>query len=64
MPWSLLFNDTKHGKNHLHTSSNSIETSINIDTKEEDSEEHNWHELTIEENDVCYCYQFLKTQLY
>jgi hypothetical protein len=55
MSWPLLFNTIKHNIDNLDTSSNSIETLIDIDTKE-DGEDYNWHELTIEENDVCYSY--------
>jgi hypothetical protein len=63
MPWPLLFTTTKHNVENLDTSSNSIQTSIEIDTnekeEEEDNEEYNWHELTITEHDVCYHYFFL-----
>jgi len=63
MPWPLLLTTTKHNVKNLDTSSNSIQTSTEIDTnekeEEEDNEEYNWHELTIIEHDVCYHYFFL-----
>jgi hypothetical protein len=53
MPWPLLFT-TKHDIKNLDTSSNAIQTSIEIHANdEEDHEEYNWHELTISEHDVC-----------
>ncbi len=51
MPWPLLF-ATKHNIKNLDTSSNSIKTSIEIDTNKEDNDKYNWHELTIEEHNV------------
>jgi hypothetical protein len=55
MPWSLLFTSSKNNINNLDTSSNSIQTSIELRNKdeEEEEEEYNWRELTIAENDVC-----------
>jgi hypothetical protein len=56
MPWPLLFT-TKHDVKNLDTSSNSIQTSIEVHTneeEEEDNETYNWHELTISEHNVCY----------
>jgi hypothetical protein len=49
MPWPLFA--TKYNIKNLDTSSNSIE--IHTDDEEEDSEEYNFHELTIEEHSVC-----------
>jgi hypothetical protein len=51
MPWPLLFTN-KHNIKNLDTSSNSINTSIEIDTNKEDNDKYNWHELRIEENNV------------
>ena len=60
MPWPLLYT-TKHNINNLDASSNSIQTSIEIHTQDEqDNEEGNWRELPLIEHSVCYHYLFLK----
>jgi len=56
MPWPLLFT-TKHDVKNLDNSSNSIQTSTEVHTneeEEEDNETYNSHELTISEHNVCY----------